>query len=312
MDLKDIAQSILAGLGGPWLDQAKGQMAKDISAYQSGGVPALMANTQGTADLAGGFGGNTKAVGIRAYHGSPYDFDKFDLSKIGTGEGAQAYGHGLYFAENPKVAQEYRDALANPGMTDAAEHFLKLAGNNKEDALRLVDEAIRKEGKDYGRYSYYGRIREQLRGYSPGKIYEVNINAKPEQFLDWDKPLAQQPVSVIDPLRETVHREAYNRALAATDRKRADELWGMVKDPLRAPAGFAQPLLKTPEVTRRLNEAGIPGIRYLDQGSRTGGQGTSNYVVFNPDIVEILKKYGIVAAPAAGALMPPEQQAPVF
>ena len=42
--------------------------------------------------------------GIRAYHSSPHDFDKFDLSKIGTGEGAQVYGHGLYFAENPAVS----------------------------------------------------------------------------------------------------------------------------------------------------------------------------------------------------------------
>jgi len=33
------------------------------------------------------------------------------LSKIGTGEGAQAYGHGLYFAENEGVARSYRDAL---------------------------------------------------------------------------------------------------------------------------------------------------------------------------------------------------------
>ena len=42
--------------------------------------------------------------GIRAYHGSPHDFDRFDMSKIGTGEGAQAYGHGLYLAESPAVA----------------------------------------------------------------------------------------------------------------------------------------------------------------------------------------------------------------
>ena len=42
--------------------------------------------------------------GIRAYHSSPHDFERFDLSKIGTGEGAQVYGHGLYFAENPAVS----------------------------------------------------------------------------------------------------------------------------------------------------------------------------------------------------------------
>lgn len=33
-----------------------------------------------------------------AWHGTPHDFDEFKLNKIGTGEGAQAYGWGLYFA----------------------------------------------------------------------------------------------------------------------------------------------------------------------------------------------------------------------
>jgi hypothetical protein len=59
----------------------------------------------------GGMGGLGGAP-IKAYHGSPHDFDAFDLSKIGTGEGAQAYGHGLYFAENPDVARGYRDTLS--------------------------------------------------------------------------------------------------------------------------------------------------------------------------------------------------------
>jgi len=49
---------------------------------------------------------------IFAYHGSPHDFNDFKLDKIGTGEGAQAYGHGLYFAENPATAISYREALA--------------------------------------------------------------------------------------------------------------------------------------------------------------------------------------------------------
>ena len=43
-------------------------------------------------------------TGMTVYHGSPYKFKSFDPNKIGTGEGAQAYGHGLYVAENPKVA----------------------------------------------------------------------------------------------------------------------------------------------------------------------------------------------------------------
>ena len=45
---------------------------------------------------------------IRAYHGSPHDFDEFSTDKIGTGEGAQAYGRGLYFAEREGTAQSYK------------------------------------------------------------------------------------------------------------------------------------------------------------------------------------------------------------
>lgn len=46
-----------------------------------------------------------------AWHGSPYDFDEFDLGAIGTGEGNQAHGWGLYFAKNREVAQAYKDVL---------------------------------------------------------------------------------------------------------------------------------------------------------------------------------------------------------
>ena len=52
--------------------------------------------------------GQAQPAGAIVYHGSPHKFDKFDASKTGTGEGAQAYGHGLYFAENPEVARTYQ------------------------------------------------------------------------------------------------------------------------------------------------------------------------------------------------------------
>lgn len=43
-----------------------------------------------------------------AWHGSPYDFDEFDLGSIGGGLGTQAFGWGLYFTENKKVAEKYK------------------------------------------------------------------------------------------------------------------------------------------------------------------------------------------------------------
>src|SRR5690349_16750001 len=86
--------------GGPsWSDQAS-----QLRALQQQHAPLeqRMALASG---LLGGFGGS-----IRAFHGSPHVFDAFDASKIGTGEGAQAYGHGLYYAESPEVAASYRNS----------------------------------------------------------------------------------------------------------------------------------------------------------------------------------------------------------
>lgn len=48
----------------------------------------------------------------RAWHGSPHDFDKFTTTRVGSGEGAQAYGWGLYFASRKEVAEYYRKALS--------------------------------------------------------------------------------------------------------------------------------------------------------------------------------------------------------
>lgn len=52
-----------------------------------------------------------KEPGIIAFHGSGADFDEFKLEKIGTGEGAQAYGYGLYFTDSEDIAKFYRDTV---------------------------------------------------------------------------------------------------------------------------------------------------------------------------------------------------------
>jgi len=52
-----------------------------------------------------------------AWHGGPHDFDKFSSEHIGNGEGAQAYGHGLYFAGSRKVAEWYKEKLSKTSYT---------------------------------------------------------------------------------------------------------------------------------------------------------------------------------------------------
>ena len=52
-----------------------------------------------------------------AWHGTPHDFDGFDLGAIGTGEGAQVHGWGLYFAQDRSTSEKYRKLLATKSVT---------------------------------------------------------------------------------------------------------------------------------------------------------------------------------------------------
>jgi hypothetical protein len=60
-----------------------------------------------------------------AWHGSPHDFDEFDLGAIGTGEGNQVHGWGLYFAKDRKVSKLYKEVLS------------KAQGSNKSSLFKV-------------------------------------------------------------------------------------------------------------------------------------------------------------------------------
>jgi hypothetical protein len=61
----------------------------------------------------GGDGGGGGLRYLRAFHGTPHNgIEKFNTEKIGTGEGAQAYGWGLYFASKKEIAEWYRNSLS--------------------------------------------------------------------------------------------------------------------------------------------------------------------------------------------------------
>ena len=219
----------------------------------SGAGRAVIENTEYAAQQAGKpivQLGASSSPGIRAYHGSPHDFDKFDMSKIGTGEGAQAYGHGLYFSETEGVAKSYRDTLRRPGVEvfvdgkmvgplpngqvvndpafvaayqklipdpDVPDWIKRsvLKGIRDQDAPGPVDLAAAKAATlkrlgdlppkvleratgDVDRA--YASIGKNVEFRSPGRMYETRINASPDEFLDWDKPLSEQPKKIQDAL----------------------------------------------------------------------------------------------------------------
>ena len=142
--------------------------------------------------------------GIRAYHGSPHSFDRFDISKIGTGEGAQAYGHGLYFAGNEDVARSYR---GSPELK-----YARFSGHMSPVEEAVYDKIL--SGVDshdtFTRLKSIGYSDEQLFDAidkinpQKGSMYEVLINAEPEHFLDWDKPLSEQSPVVREVVKSVV------------------------------------------------------------------------------------------------------------
>jgi len=258
----------------------------------------------GTAAMIGGMAmaplpGSKK--GIRAFHGSPHSFDKFSMDKIGTGEGAQAYGHGLYFAENEGVARGYKNALSDTVMVPdgtpliekrLAQGALTFGGNTPEGAIAWLDKY--KNGAGHvspaltPELAATVRQKFELGDFKPGgHMYEVNIDADPNAFLDWDKPLSEQPEAVREALQKgwLAHPDVDARKTGAeiySGLGRAE--WGNTA----TPDGSA----------KALKEAGIPGIKYLDAGSRGAGDGTRNYVVFDDNLISIVRKYGIAGASA--------------
>lgn len=210
---------------------------------------------------------------LMAYHGTPYNIDRFDPKKIGTGEGAQSYGYGLYFAESPNVAKKYAAQLSTPigPLGDAAKYWRENGG----------DAAYRAFAKDAGlETAEIERVSAAIK--SAGNLYTVDIpDEMISRMIDWDKPLDKQPevYERIKPLLDPMAR-AYGTGALAT--KAGEQLQRLGRE------------MGQEKLSERLRELGIPGIRYLDQGSRGTGEGTRNIVVFpgGENQIKIIKREG--------------------
>lgn len=288
---------------------------------------------------------------IKAYHGSPHDFDKFDLSKVGTGEGAAAYGHGLYFAGAEDTASYYKHELTQkilsdtpityggvefPHGTGAHRTLHDIAVKGKAATIRDLKRSI-EFNRNYAptqaalqeSFLQFANSVDETRLVVPqGRMYEVQINADPEHLLDWDATIGQQSEPVQRAFHDAYGRKAMEKwrqrsGQSAIDHVRGSQAYDM--------AGHGDPMRSSESMKR----AGLPGIKYLDQGTRlTGrvdelggkwfindgstpyptrqaaeaaaeaaGQRTHNYVMFDDSIIDILKKWGLLPAAVVGHQM---------
>ncbi len=330
---------------------------------------------------------------LEAYHGSPHIFDRFSLDAIGTGEGAQAYGHGLYFADLEGVAKDYRDELTRPRIQfagkdidspytsdiitefkpkideayddfaqgwvdeyeelaseleidydpDALAEFVELVKTGQEipisvnkgvpnideygiDANDLFDRYQDIEDEfvsnlanisqisilddiDYVRENSINNLGifeqyiepELAMSKNEGALYRVEIDTRPDQLLDYDKPLSEQPQAVQDAMRKAMQSAedrgmsqqlAQRQALADLAKgemtgQQAYESLSEVMHPFMGERGDVM-------ASQALKDQGLLGIRYDDRISRNRNpdkvEGTSNYVIFDDAAINIAER----------------------
>ena len=341
-----------------WLQDQRAQSVSQGMLDPDTGLPTQAGLVDAARQYAQGLMFGTTAPGdvppgIVAYHGSPHSFDQFDTSKIGTGEGAQAYGQGLYFAENEGVARSYKEGLSPRVGPD---HFALMDALEQNAGLGMPEirgiATAQNPRAAAGEYLDYlnraapsnpalATARDALTAYLPnipeqrlapaGSMYQVNIGADPAHFLDWDKPFSQQsphvqdtlgslgyapptasyavrPVEgghVVDYLTQDGNWATSRVYQSAADAKRQADITMQMMN--RDPTG-AELVRRNPGIEYQLSDAGVPGIRYLDQGSRRAGEGSRNYVVFNANMIDILRRYGIAGLIAGGGAAAVQRQ----
>jgi hypothetical protein len=335
-----------------------------------------------------------RAEVISAGHASPHEFERFSMDKIGTGEGAQVYGHGLYFAENPRVVDEYYENfnqpvlrfkernLDTPYTAELRDRFKDVyeglidddltqqwklnvldaaseAGLNVDEVDDKLDVLIKNvfagsetprdfsfmdfdslgidpnevydlAGNQMALDNVLGGISQAktmddlqyvLEDFSPEQMrlyrnlvepelaeirdsatrYDVNLNVEPEELLDWDRPLIEQP-RALNAIKQ-LYLDDLKRidANSPEGEPKLSELFTSVDDVSMSDLGLFDRSKGSQayntiaasnmgrgaeELSRKLKERGIKGIQYFDGFSRRAGDGTRNYVMFDDSLVD--------------------------
>jgi hypothetical protein len=284
------------------------------------------AMTEGRGPLGAALG-PVRPLPLDVYHGTPHrfpaeegaPFGRFKAEKIGTGEGAQAYGHGHYTAEVPEVAKDYQytlsriepekvtyggksvDSMYNSALAEQDRaHRLKdrsaidkanakvafwenvMVRRHPEDVIRTANS----EEDGWPEFASYANSLDlgKFKGVADvGSLYKIDLpDESIDKMLDWDKPLSEQPEAVRKAIADA---QSIGMFKNIDDRATGAQIYN-------ASIGESGGGQRGEEASRMLREMGIPGIKYLDQVSRGAGEGTRNFVVFpgNEDLLRIIER----------------------
>lgn len=261
-------------------------------------------------------------VNQEVWHGTPYrgiENEGFSLHAIGTGEGAQAYGWGIYFAGDREISEAYRRKLSPvesvisfpefdesvtfietnegwvseedggvlEGMEAAAADILE--HGDIEEVRQNLAEALE---DDFDRIQVHRSSNE----YDVDDVQEaldlidrggIKIETRNGQLYSADIPENDVLLDYDSPLSE--QPEAVKAALekAFAEQDKAETFAEMQEEGARG-EDFYNALAEDdgPQAASELLlKHGIPGLRYLDGNSRADGEGNHNFVIWNEDLL---------------------------
>ena len=187
----------------------------------------------------------------RAWHGSPYNFNTFDLGAIGKGEGNQAHGWGLYFAKDRNVSEAYKDVLGDKNTSVEVNHTIyrlneeeDWVGNgnvieygsamgyvldsmyekgSREKAIADLEDAL-KRNRIRGVYADEARkaieiLKEgHIKLTKNDRLYKVEIPEN-DVLLDEQKTIGEQPQKVQDAIMDMLFGRNVNAVLREAEKK---------------------------------------------------------------------------------------------
>jgi hypothetical protein len=216
-------------------------------------------------------------------------------------------------AENPAVAKGYEKTLTGRGAytvdgnavdENTIAHQLRAyqaASEGGDDALRkfITDTEAQFSGREIplevldeldAADNLIGKKVER----STGAFYELDLPDETiGKMLDWDKPLSEQPESVRKAINDHVGYDYVKEAPAA----KGSDVYAVLSMREGDDKG----------ASKALNSLGIPGIKYLDGTSRSAGEGTRNFVVFDEQYITPLKRNGESLQAALDAQLPMDE-----
>lgn len=232
-----------------------------------------------------------------AFAGSRVDYDRPSLEAIGSGEGAQAHGWGLYYALSKDIAERYRKAFYDVISHNVAE---KVKEFGKDGAIEFYKQEARKAEqrakifenevpvlaqKAYEDVKAYNQMAEMAKTEGKGQVHEVDIPENP-YLLDEDLYFRHQSEFVQSKIKELVEKEGLtdkfeiyqskeNPRYNILENSSGKEIYEIISEALGSDK----------DASLLLEKYGIKGITYM------GRQDGRCFVIFNPDDVKVIQKF---------------------